>query len=405
MKVSETSQIAVQPGINHGRISKNYSVARGIKLIRSGETYFSCLLRLINEATSDIQLQTYIFDDDETGSLVAAALIAATKRNVSVYVLADGYASQSLSNNFIAELNNAGIHFRYFEPVFKSRNFYFGRRLHHKVAVIDAAIALVGGINISNNYNDLPGKPAWLDFALYLEGEACELLHIYCRNTWDEYKVSKIEVDKLATVLNYSFIDDRQYAVKLSRNDWVRRKTEISRSYVEMFLGANSSVTILCSYFLPGKAIRKQIAAAAKRGVTIKVITTGTSDVVVSKYAERWLYDWLLRKGVIIYEYQQNVLHGKLAVSDDAWVTIGSYNINNISAYASVELNIEVKDAEFARLVRHQLDEIIIKDCVQINEFRQLKNRNFVIQFLRWSSYQFIRMMIYLFTFYFKRKP
>ena len=172
-----------------------------------------------------------------------------------------------------------------------------------------------------------------------------------------------------------------------------------------MLLHANSNVTMLCSYFLPGKAIRKQIAAAAKRGLVIKVITAGTSDVAISKYAERWLYDWLLRKGVILYEYQQNVLHGKLAVCDDSWVTIGSYNINNISAYASIELNMEVEDTGFAQTVRRQLDEIIAKDCIQINEFRQLKNKNFVSQFLRWSSYQFIRMMIYLFTFYFKRKP
>ncbi len=405
MKVHKTTQIVVQADVKQGKIPKSYGTACGIKLIRSGESYFNCLLRLINKATSDIQLQTYIFDDDETGNLVAAALIAAAKRNVSVYVLADGYASQNLSNKFIADLIKAGIHFRYFEPVFKSRSFYFGRRLHHKIAVFDAAVALVGGINISNNYNDLPGKSAWLDFALYLEGNACELLQIYCKNIWDEYKVSKIEESKIPAVLKHAVKDDRQYAVKISRNDWVKRKTEISKSYVEMFLYAKSSITILCSYFLPGKAIRKQIAAASKRGITIRVITTGRSDIAVSKYAERWLYDWLLRKGVIVYEYQQNVLHGKLAVCDDAWVTIGSYNINNISAYASVELNMEVKDAGFAKLVRHQLEEIITMDCIQINDLRRLKNRNLVIQFLRWSSYQFIRMMTYLFTFYFKRKP
>ncbi len=405
MKVPETSNVNVHTIKKQSNVSRGYSTAVNIKLIRSGEEYFSCLLRLIREATSSIHLQTYIFDEDVTGRLVATALIEAAKRNVSVYIIADGYASQNLSKAFIAELGNAGIHFRYFEPVFKSRYFYFGRRLHHKIAVMDAAVALVGGINISNHYNNLPGKPAWLDFALYLEGKACESLYIHCKETWDEYKPGLHQINKELSASQNSSENHRKYAVKLSRNDWVRRKNEISRSYVEMLLHANSSVTILCSYFLPGKVIRKQIAAATKRGVTIRVIAAGSSDVAVSKYAERWLYDWLLRKGVILYEYQQNVLHGKLAVCDDAWVTIGSYNINNISAYASIELNMEVKDAGFAKTVSRQLEEIIVEDCIQINEGGQLKNKNYITQFIRWSAYQFIRFMIYLFTFYFKHKP
>jgi cardiolipin synthase len=169
-----------------------------------------------------------------------------------------------------------------------------------------------------------------------------------------------------------------------------------------MLRNANKNVTILCSYFLPGNVIRKQIVYAIKRGVSIRVIAAGRSDVVLAKYAERWLYDWLLRNGIELYEYQKNILHAKIATSDDEWMTIGSYNINNISTYASIELNLDVRDPGFAKNVRQMLEEIIKKDCVQITPLYQLKTKNIFKQFIRWYSFQFIRVLFYVFTFYFK---
>ena len=171
-----------------------------------------------------------------------------------------------------------------------------------------------------------------------------------------------------------------------------------------MLRTAETEIIILCSYFLPGKVIRRQIRYAIKRGVKVRVIAAGRSDVMLAKEAERWLYDWLLRTGVELYEYQPNVLHGKIAVCDHQWATIGSYNINNISAYASIELNIDVLDPVFAAGVHTTLEEIIIKDCKRITTEHQVKTRNIFKQFIRWFSYQFIRLVFYLFTFYFKHR-
>lgn len=151
--------------------ASSFTTQNTVQLVRGGKYYFDLLLQLIGNASESIHLQTYIYDDDETGCMVADALMAAAKRNVQVYLLADGYASQVMSKKIITELKEAGVHFRFFEPFFTSKHFYFGRRMHHKVFVADARFALVGGINIANRYNDMPGKTAWLDFALYAEGE------------------------------------------------------------------------------------------------------------------------------------------------------------------------------------------------------------------------------------------
>ncbi len=371
------------------------------KLLRAGAEYFNTLIELILNAKESIHLQTYILAEDETGTLITNALKQAVQRNVNVYLLADGYASQSLSNHFIKDLIASGIHFRFFEPIFKSRYFYFGRRLHHKVVVIDAKYAVVAGANIADRYNDLPNHPAWLDFALYVEGKIAKELCTICWKTWNSFP-KKMGLTPCETK-NTVYENTAGSTITMVRNDWVRNKNEISATYIKMLQNAKHEVTILCSYFLPGKKIRKHIILAMKRGVRIRIIAAGKSDIMIAKSAERWLYDWLIRNGIELYEYQKTVLHGKLAVCDDEWMTIGSYNINDISAYASIELNLNVEDAAFTKDIREQLDKIISDDCIRITMENHVKTNNIFKQLSRWFSYELFRLVFYLFTFYFKQ--
>jgi cardiolipin synthase len=122
------------------------------------------------------------------------------------------------------------------------------------------------------------------------------------------------------------------------------------------------------------------------------------------KDAERWLYDWLLRNKIELYEYQKNILHGKIAACDSEWMTVGSYNVNDISAHASIELNLDVKNNDFVKQTEETLEKIMKNDCIPISKEYHIHKKNIVKQFVRWLSYYFIRTMLYLFTFYFKRK-
>lgn len=384
-------------------ILKGYTQLNKVKLIRGGKDYFDLLTELINNAAESIHLQTYIFGNDETGNRIAEALIAAAKRKVNVYLLADGYASQSISNKILEELTNAGVNFRFFEPFFKSKHFYFGRRMHHKIFVCDARYALIGGINIADRYNDLHGQHAWLDFALYTEGEIGKQLCVLCWKTWNGYPLNMGITPCEEKDQQFNFIKDDCRLVRMRRNDWVRRKNEISATYIEMIRNARSHITIMCSYFLPGKIIRRLLKNASKRGVKIKVITAGPSDVMLAKHAERWLYDWLLRHNIELYEYQPEVLHAKIAICDGEWLTVGSYNVNNISAYASIELNLDVRNNSFAYETEQLLYHIIQNDCIEITTEKHHKKKNIFIQFKRWLSYQFIRVVFYALTFYFKQ--
>lgn len=392
---------------NTNKSASAYSSNNRVKFIRGGKAYFDLLEKIIREAKEIIHLQVYIFDEDDTGRTIAGALKAAAQRNVRVYVMADGYASQSMSTSFVRQMTDSGINFRFFEPVFKTTSFYFGRRMHHKVIVADNQIAMVGGINISNHYNDFQGKPAWLDFALLTEGAIVKELCALCWKTWNGNKQTTVLEQCNPSGLHgleptkdsFGLVD-----VRMRRNDWVRRKSQISKTYIEMMLGAHSHITILCSYFLPGNIMQKTIKRAVKRGVKIKVIMAGKSDLVVAKNAERFMYDWLLRNKVEIYEYEDNILHGKIAVCDSKWMTIGSYNVNDISAYASIELNLDVNNAIFAKHVEQTMDEIIANDCLAITREIHSHSKNILRQFFRWISYEFFRLSFNVFTFYFKQR-
>jgi len=390
--------------IGNPKAATEYTAQNKVQLIQGGKPYFDLLFQLIKNAKESIHLQTYIYDDDLTGKQVAQALKDAVERNVQVYMIADAYASKVMSQKFIDDLRSYGVNIKLFEPLFKSKYFYFGRRLHHKVIVVDTKYALVGGINISDRYNDMPDAPAWLDFALFTEGEISRELCVLCWKTWFGFSTSMKITPCEEKVFTYSFKQEETSLVRMRRQDWVRQKNQISKTYAEMLLNAKSRVIILCSYFLPGKTIMNLLSNAARRGVKIKIITAGPSDVKLAKYAERWLYDWLLRNKIELFEYQKNILHGKIAVCDAEWMTVGSYNINNISAHASIELNLDVKNQEFAKLVETKLENIISKDCIPISTEYHRHIKNIIKQFTRWLSYHFIRIVLFLFTFYFRQR-
>ncbi len=374
-----------------------------VRLVRAGHDFFENLFQLIGKAEESIHIQMYIYDDDETGQQVATALKEAVKRGVAVHLLADGYASQSLSRSFIHDLTSSGIQFRYFQPLLKSKYFYLGRRLHQKLVVVDARFALVGGINISNRYNDMPGQPAWLDFAISVEGECVQQLCILAWKTWKSFPAFMGKTPCERQKLQFDIPEAERSKIRMLRNDWVRRKNQISASYLRMLNGSQSRVIILSGYFLPGRSIRNSLRRAVARGISVRIILTGLSDVRLAKRAERWYYDWLLRNGIELYEYQKNILHGKLATVDDQWMTIGSYNINDISAHASIELNVEVDNPAFARQTREVLEKIMLADCVRITPEQYRRSGNLVTRFVNWLSYEVFRALLFLFTFYFKQ--
>jgi len=360
-----------------------YSLHNTVKLIHDGAAYFRVLEEMIDQARESLHFQMYIFEADETGQRIANALKRAARRQVRVYVMLDGYASRPLPAAFVAELRGAGINFRWFQPLFRGDNFFVGRRMHHKIIVADALYSLVGGRNISNRYNDLPDQPGWLDWAVYSTGDISRELHNRCIQMY--FRRPPKGQAKAAPLPPLE-----ECRVRMRINDWIRNKNQISRSYLEMLKRGQQRVTIMSSYFLPGRVFRKNLRLASKRGLRIRVVVTKLSDVPLAKNAERFFYPWLLRRNIEIYEYRRKVLHGKIACSDGSFVTVGSFNFNDLSAYASIELNLDIQDEEFGAKVEASLDKIIREDCDRITA-EDLKHKT------RWWNTALYRMAYAMF--------
>src|SRR5262249_55728255 len=152
---------------------------------------------------------------------------------------------------------------------------------------------MVAGINVSNRYNDTEQAKAWLDWAVYAEGEVAAGIEAVCIRTWDR---SMFRKKCRATKMPFELpLPEEECRVRIRRNDWVFKKTEITSTYRELFNHAHKEVTVMTSYFWPPQKLLKRMATASRRGVKIRLILTATADVPFSKYTERYLYNWLFR--------------------------------------------------------------------------------------------------------------
>jgi len=322
-----------------------------VQLVHSGDDYFKKLKKLIADAQHELHLQTYIFEHDDTGNSIAAELIKAAQRGVKIFVLLDSYGSSSFKNKAPELLKNK-IHIRFFAPLFSYKNIYFGRRLHHKIVVADGAVALIGGINIADKYKGTATEKAWLDYAVLIRGEVCKKLQKICADFYYHNRSKRKSHTHPAN-------SNHKTPIKISQNDWLNYKNEISTAYRKAISNAKTEIIILGSYFIPGFKFRYVLKNAAKRGVKIKILLSGISDVPLIKYATRYMYSFLFKNNIEIYEWPHSVMHGKAAIVDGQWSTVGSYNINWLSAYSSIEMNIEVPDAAFSSQFSAHLHDIL----------------------------------------------
>jgi Phosphatidylserine/phosphatidylglycerophosphate/cardiolipin synthases and related enzymes len=372
----------------------DYKSGHSIKLLRSGEQYFAACGKAIDEAKHYIHFQTYIVDDDETGRRIVNALIRAAEREVRVYFLLDAYGGGSFSKDMINKVEEAGILFRKFSRGSITKGFQLSLRLHHKVLLVDGDIAIIGGMNVANRYHGTPDLKEWLDFALLIKGPECANVLLILKRLWNKTFISKKE-RSLETVHHPIHYDD-DVKVKVLQNNWYRNKIEILKSYRSAIKHAQDRMIILASYFLPGRNERKLLRNASRRGVDIKIVLSAESDAPVFKRATNFLYDFILRNNIKIYEYLPSNLHAKVATVDGNWSTIGSYNLNHLSDYGSVEMNADILDTRFARQFEKLLLGIIEKDCRQVTFEEHIHRKTWLYQLSGWFSYQMIRILMRL---------
>jgi cardiolipin synthase len=365
-----------------------------LELVYSGEDYFSRLEQIIKNAKYEIHLQFYIFENDAVGAKIIEKLKEAAARHVKVHLLLDGFGSFSFPKEVEEELRESGVKFRYFSPFFSANSFYIGRRLHHKIVVADAHVILIGGINIANKYHGKPGKDPWLDYAVQIDDPIiAKKLQLLCRDLF--FKKRYFLKKKIETALNTK----EKTIVSIIQNDWLKSKNEIYDAYINSFSTAKKEIVIVGSYFLPGRRMNIALKKAAKNQVKVKLILAGISDVTLSRRATYHIYAALLDNNIELYEWNKTVLHGKAAVVDGNWTTIGSFNLNNLSSYGSLEMNVEIKSIAFASSYLEHLNEVIAQ-CQRITHESLKKRNNISSGFINWLSYWAARLILNIVTYF-----
>ena len=373
---------------NSNFYSKNifFEYAESVELVHSGSDYFEKLKHLISTAQKELHIQTYIFNTDQIGNSIIEELIKAAQRNVKVFILLDGYGCSAFNPLTLQRLEKEKIHIRFFATLFSYRSIHLGRRLHHKIAVADEKKAIIGGINIADKYKGSTNERAWLDYAIQLEGIPCKKIQSICQNFFFH--------NRLQTIYKFrknSFTQLEGIPIRIKQNDWLNYNNQIGKGYLKAIGKATSEIIIVGSYFLPGFKFRMALKNASQRGVNIKIILAGVSDVPLVKNATSFFYSYFFRNHIEIYEWQHSILHGKAAIVDKNWSTIGSYNINRLSNYSSIEMNIEIYSKIFSENFTNHLHEVLEK-CEQIDPQQYKAKNSWFNKFKNWLCFYLVRI-------------
>jgi cardiolipin synthase len=331
-----------------------------IRLLHCGAEFFPALIASFDAAKTEIYLETYIFADDKTGEEVRAALQRAAQRGVAVHVITDWHGcGRAQSNRLHREFLAAGVRHRSFNPWFRRGV----ARTHRKICVVDRTVAFLGGLNINDDLLSddnarvpLPA-PRW-DFAVGINGPLVAAIHREVETQWARLgnMTLKTRWERFKkTSATQVTVSNAPALAGLVVRDNLRNRHTIQRAYLRALGQAKKTAWLANPYFAPGRKLRDALAAAAARGVDVTLLL-GVGQFRLQDAVAHSFYPKLLNSGVKVVEYRRTQLHGKVAVVDDEWATVGSSNYDGLSLFVNHEANIVVKDADFARDLRAHIE-------------------------------------------------
>ena len=309
-----------------------------------GGSAFDAMERDVDAARTEILVESYIWKDDSTGRRALDALGRAVARGVAVRALADAVGSHSTKKTYWEEMRRRGIEVRLFSP-FLLQPF----RDHRKILVVDRRIAFSGGMNIADEYSGGSGGSggkanlAWRDTHARVEGAAAWELATVFSEAWNDAGSTPIELQPLEAP------EDTPARVLVLDSRPGRGHEETASSLAAVVAAARERVWITNAYFAPRRRAIDALAGAVRRGVDVRLLLPGVSDVPIVRHAGHGWYDSLRGVGVRIFEYQPAILHAKTAVADDYASLVGSSNLDFRSFHLNAECNFLVFDEEVGR--------------------------------------------------------
>jgi cardiolipin synthase A/B len=355
-----------------------------VTLLFDGPATMREMMAAVRGATSTINLETYIFDQDQIGREFADLLIEKRRQGVIVNLMYDSVGALGTPQAFFDRMKSAGINVLAFNPVnpaARPGKWELNNRDHRKVLVVDGRIGFTGGINISSTYANSSffrsrqkpekngnQKVGWRDTHVKIEGPAVANMQYDFINNWVSQQAGELAPANYFPPLTAQ--GDKIVRVLASEPD---RESPIYKALLVAIGEAKKSIHITASYFVPDQQVVDALCAAARRGVDVKLVLPGVSDHSLVFHAGQSYYEPLLEAGVQIYQLKVAILHAKTAVIDSAWSTIGSANIDRRSFIHNYELNVVVLDPAFGLDMESAFNEDL-RDSKQVTR-EQWKHR------------------------------
>ena len=315
-----------------------------LQILQDGDLAFEEVFRDVEEAQKLICLEYYIFRDDETGWALAELLARKSQEGVQVNLIYDHFGSISTSDRFWSFLKSYGVRVRSFHPPQGwTPNLYFHRD-HRKLAVIDGRVAFTGGLNVGDEYRGYRKKKlkGWRDTAVKIQGPIAGVMLEAFQESWQECGGPEIR-ENLAGLTKGAEAQENIAILPLLSSS--RKKMRSLRRLLQFSLhAAQKSIHLTMAYFIPTHKFLRSLVMAARRGLEVRIILPGQTDLRLLAYVGRTYYPTLLREGVEIYHYQPRVLHAKTMVFDSHWTIIGSINLDSRSFNYNYECGVGVLD-------------------------------------------------------------
>jgi cardiolipin synthase A/B len=261
-----------------------------------------------------------------------------------VRIIYDAVGSFGLPDSWVDELRGAGCQVIDFNPIAPwRRRFRLSHRDHRKIIVVDDRVGFTGGLNIANDYAAVEdGGVGWHDMHCRVTGPVVIDLARMFRRTWLRCGGTRYPAPMTAS---YSPAASKAGPlIRLLDNTRRRQRTAVRRAYLHVIKAARTLVMIENAYFVPDRGLRRALGQAAARGVDVRILVPGNSDVRMVEWAMLYVLRRLARRGVKIFLWRGPMMHAKTATVDALWSTIGSYNFDAQSRFNNLEVTLEILD-------------------------------------------------------------
>ncbi len=378
-----------------------------VTLLIDGPATYAAMLKAVREAKNNINIETFVFEDDEVGRLFAEEFLKKQAEGVQVNIIYDSMGSINTPHAFFQRLRDSGINVLEFNPfnpfLALVGKWHLAWRDHRKILVVDGSIAFTGGVNISHVYSSGPSGiagehekeelkkreigEAWRDTHVQIEGPAVAEFQKLFLETWKDKKGPELQEKDYLPQLKPKGSDLVQ--VIGSTPGELNRVTFIM--YVAAFVNAQRTIHLTTPYFAPGRQALSAIIDAAGRGVDVKIVVPEVSDSSLALYAGHYQYSNLLKVGVKLYERQHAMIHAKTSVVDGVWSTVGSTNMDLWSFLHNNEVNAVIIGGDFAS----EMEALFERDLEQSKEvvIEEWRSRPLLPRLREWFAHLFRRYL------------